>query len=316
VLRRLASLDEGIRSCSAFMYAFMVKGSMKLEVPDAADGRGHFDLERAVGGIRCFRFTVSICREPRCQCAVVSLACSSAEADDVLRPAGEPAVVELGLEAERIFPAKSSGDARAAKKLAPAIQKEMTPEHWGNFRKLYFDTKMRQTEEADLDKIDCHFPPDVQFDGEMASYHEIFPYAREVWVRRGERRWLFDDQYCVQPDCACRAAVFSFYEEGSSRMRATPVLSIEYDLGSGDVRPYGDPVAGAPSIGAMMEALRAGIPGFAEFVAGRQKQLQHLYNRHIGHVPSSTVRRDVPKVERNDPCPCGTGKKHKKCCGA
>jgi preprotein translocase subunit SecA len=29
-----------------------------------------------------------------------------------------------------------------------------------------------------------------------------------------------------------------------------------------------------------------------------------------------TVVRDAPKVGRNDPCPCGSGKKHKKCCGA
>jgi len=28
-----------------------------------------------------------------------------------------------------------------------------------------------------------------------------------------------------------------------------------------------------------------------------------------------TIRRDVPKVGRNDPCPCGSGKKYKKCCG-
>ena len=26
------------------------------------------------------------------------------------------------------------------------------------------------------------------------------------------------------------------------------------------------------------------------------------------------VRRDHPKVGRNDPCPCGSGKKYKKCC--
>ncbi len=29
-----------------------------------------------------------------------------------------------------------------------------------------------------------------------------------------------------------------------------------------------------------------------------------------------TVHRDTPKVGRNDPCPCGSGKKYKKCCGA
>ena len=28
-----------------------------------------------------------------------------------------------------------------------------------------------------------------------------------------------------------------------------------------------------------------------------------------------TIRRDVQKVGRNDPCPCGSGKKYKKCCG-
>ena len=27
------------------------------------------------------------------------------------------------------------------------------------------------------------------------------------------------------------------------------------------------------------------------------------------------VRRDVPKTGRNEPCPCGSGKKYKKCCG-
>lgn len=29
-----------------------------------------------------------------------------------------------------------------------------------------------------------------------------------------------------------------------------------------------------------------------------------------------TVRREEPKLGRNDPCHCGSGKKYKKCCGA
>jgi SEC-C motif-containing protein len=35
-----------------------------------------------------------------------------------------------------------------------------------------------------------------------------------------------------------------------------------------------------------------------------------------GHKPSLTVVREEPKVGRNDPCPCGSGKKYKKCCGS
>ena len=27
------------------------------------------------------------------------------------------------------------------------------------------------------------------------------------------------------------------------------------------------------------------------------------------------IRREIPKVGRNDPCPCGSGKKFKNCCG-
>jgi preprotein translocase subunit SecA len=32
-------------------------------------------------------------------------------------------------------------------------------------------------------------------------------------------------------------------------------------------------------------------------------------------LPKVTIRRDVPKVGRNEPCPCGSGKKYKQCHG-
>jgi preprotein translocase subunit SecA len=38
----------------------------------------------------------------------------------------------------------------------------------------------------------------------------------------------------------------------------------------------------------------------------------HHGPHHHGHV--GTIQRAGPKVGRNDPCPCGSGKKHKKCC--
>jgi preprotein translocase subunit SecA len=33
-------------------------------------------------------------------------------------------------------------------------------------------------------------------------------------------------------------------------------------------------------------------------------------------LPSVTIRRETPKVGRNEPCPCGSGKKFKACHGA
>lgn len=34
-----------------------------------------------------------------------------------------------------------------------------------------------------------------------------------------------------------------------------------------------------------------------------------------GLVGETPIKREEPKVGRNDPCPCGSGKKYKKCCG-
>ena len=35
---------------------------------------------------------------------------------------------------------------------------------------------------------------------------------------------------------------------------------------------------------------------------------------HGGEDAAATVRREKKKVGRNQPCPCGSGKKYKKCC--
>ncbi len=37
---------------------------------------------------------------------------------------------------------------------------------------------------------------------------------------------------------------------------------------------------------------------------------------HGHHAPQAPLVRTAAKVGRNDPCPCGSGKKHKKCCMA
>jgi len=39
------------------------------------------------------------------------------------------------------------------------------------------------------------------------------------------------------------------------------------------------------------------------------------YNNPVGEVEKVRPVKVAPKVGRNDPCPCGSGKKYKKCCG-
>ena len=39
-----------------------------------------------------------------------------------------------------------------------------------------------------------------------------------------------------------------------------------------------------------------------------------IYRFWVAQRSIKTIRRELPKVGRNDPCPCGSGKKFKKCC--
>lgn len=43
-----------------------------------------------------------------------------------------------------------------------------------------------------------------------------------------------------------------------------------------------------------------------------QRLFQYFYEQRV--QPAQPVMREIPKIGRNDPCPCGSGKKYKKCC--
>jgi preprotein translocase subunit SecA len=54
----------------------------------------------------------------------------------------------------------------------------------------------------------------------------------------------------------------------------------------------------------------------------KEEEFQHETDENVQYHDNEsaqkkqeTVRRSAPKVGRNDPCPCGSGKKYKKCCG-
>jgi preprotein translocase subunit SecA len=51
-----------------------------------------------------------------------------------------------------------------------------------------------------------------------------------------------------------------------------------------------------------------------EKVSQRERRQRVQMGRGVGEKPS-TVKRGGKKVGRNDPCPCGSGKKYKQCCG-
>jgi uncharacterized protein YecA (UPF0149 family) len=47
----------------------------------------------------------------------------------------------------------------------------------------------------------------------------------------------------------------------------------------------------------------------------RPQEETFLYENYYPDTRPVTYTRGKPKIGRNNPCPCGSGKKFKKCCG-
>jgi len=79
--------------------------------------------------------------------------------------------------------------------------------------------------------------------------------------------------------------------------------------------------AAAPAAGHEPGDFEPPMPAAVVNLQRRQQQQTARMRLSHGGDPAGpqkveTVRRDAEKVGRNDPCPCGSGKKFKKCHGA
>lgn len=201
--------------------------------------------------------------------------------------------------------------------LAQAIEAEISDKEWIQFRKIYCAAKQRATEEADLDQIEVHFSPEaLEPDASMIGYYEIFPYAKHVEFTLGADTWIFDDQYCLKPKCHCHDTDLSFirpplsFAPGDSPTKAN--LSVRYDYVTGRIEVIPGPDDNGVSAHALINALKSAEPCLNSLLAKRHATLRKIYKRALS---LKTVRLPTSKPGRNDPCPCGSGKKYKKCCG-
>ena len=88
--------------------------------------------------------------------------------------------------------------------------------------------------------------------------------------------------------------------------------------GSGVAAPSGGGVDGGNGHGRAQRRAQTSVDDLEEaFLRKKKRELQQARMAGAGDAgPVQQVKRSSEKVGRNDPCPCGSGKKYKKCCGA
>jgi hypothetical protein len=142
--------------------------------------------------------------------------------------------------------------------------------------------------------------------GDPVSWDDAFPGVRRDIYDGEERAFEAFEVYCVDRDCDCDQVFVDFIPLGGD-VAEPPGMVV---VAEGEVEL--DPTR--PDRGAQLErlwsAFRARHPRYLERFARRRVVMHGL----AGRVFAAPMRSKV-KVGRNDPCPCGSGKKYKKCCG-
>jgi uncharacterized protein len=88
-----------------------------------------------------------------------------------------------------------------------------------------------------------------------------------------------------------------------------PIFSLAHEHDPDpEMRPYKEAIGGDEREKLIVGAA-AGVTGIYRYF----KSQRSLEKEPLNSV--TTFRRNVPKIGRNDPCPCGSGKKFKQCCG-
>jgi uncharacterized protein len=113
-------------------------------------------------------------------------------------------------------------------------------------------------------------------------------FIRGMGMRRGGWSILMDDE-----------------EHGGALV---PILALAHELDPDpEMRPYKEPMS-AVMREKLIAGIAVGVPAiYRYFAEDRKSEARRL-------ASAKTFQREIPKVGRNEPCPCGSGKKFKHCC--
>jgi uncharacterized protein len=107
----------------------------------------------------------------------------------------------------------------------------------------------------------------------------------------------------------CRPEWTALFDDEDHGGSLVPILALAYEHDPDpEMRPYKEPISA--------ERRKNLIIGIAAGVMRIYKYLRRPSPREMSLVSEgSTYRRALPKIGRNEPCLCGSGKKFKHCCG-
>ena len=178
--------------------------------------------------------------------------------------------------------------------------------------KVILNIKIQLAKKPPPDTIDGYFDyHEVEYDWLMSAYNEILPYGDQLLVTvKGEQCIIFD-QYCLLPKCPCTDTNLDIISIDKLGKKGKELCFVAANYRKKQWKLIDEsPI----SLETVRTAVEEQFPDIYKQLHKRHMKLKAIYahckKKH--YAPKQELQ--LPKVGRNDPCPCGSGKKFKKCC--
>ena len=259
-----------------------------------------------------YQASYKVCPGPTCTCTDIDLKFESKNGQ-VISPELEVSLYLL----DKSISEKTKGDANH--KFAKLLVKDFDNDDWKMISSLFLDEKNYYTENSNLEDLDFVFPiDDIERDGLLISFNEILPFARHTIFEINGKKFIVDDLYCVFPKCPCKDIHLTFMPFNAEQSifpfmtNSTAETSIIYNFKSNRWRLEKQtqmPISPEQ----LMKALNQNYD-IQTLFGDRHKTIRRLYLNYRRQHFQPALPVQTVQIGRNDPCPCGSGKKYKKCC--
>ncbi len=261
-----------------------------------------------------YECTFSACDNPVCTCRNIDIDLASVPGQACGNLPGPCRRVKIDLD-KRILSTSPGKDMLPEEKAFGDLLLSRLGEDDFNFLEIkHFSYKNKITNMADINEIDGFFDyEEVERDGLMYAYNGVLPFGDEFLVNvRGENYQILD-QFCLLPKCKCTDASLDLVPAGKNPMEADCWCAFRLKYAKKHWEVIEDFLPPIP-LKEVRFAIEEQHPDFYKRLRARHEKLKKIYLncRRKNYLPPQQVKDS--KIGRNDPCPCGSGKKYKKCC--
>ena len=280
------------------------------------DGKLFASYSTPDGEIR-YECAMDCCPNLTCKCGDVTLSMFPAGARDTVPAA------KIGVDVEkRIVKEAVNGVSPLEAGLALLTANNITDSDYDILYREYWSIKNYFTESDNELDGDFDFDYDgIEGRGALTRYNSILPFCDQFSAVISQRKCLIFDQYCVRGACDCSSAnlEFALLDEKRNVFKGEFGVFADYrsrvwSLEDGTAESAQPPIP-LSELKAMVEKQ---IPDIYDKLRKRHLRLKDIYSKCLMDkataLPFHADAAQKNKVGRNDPCPCGSGKKYKKCC--